>query len=153
MPRSLAILLFCAFALVTGEYFDMSEGDPGMESPCPPGQPLTGTWTEEDVSNYPDPPEGPLEGKVLKSQFKTKSCIRTPQLFEVNDDESFQLYVYLPEATIGTNTRKLLVWLVEEDDGSYLITELRGPSEAKWHLINVPVPLDPGIIYPNNFKV
>jgi hypothetical protein len=155
MPRTCANLLFCTFAvsMVAGQYFDMSEGDPGMDTPCPSGNLHEGVWTEEDASSYPDPPEGPLDGKVLTSQFQTRSCIRTPELFVVDQDYQFQMQVYLPKAEIEPNKKKLLVWLVEENDGSYLITDLKGPSEANWHLIQIDVPRSPGIIYPSNFKV
>jgi hypothetical protein len=155
MIRTCAHLLLCSItvSLVAGQYFDMSEGDPGMDAPCPPGDPQKGVWTEEDASLYPDPPEGPLDGKVLTSQFQTRSCVATPQLFEVNEDAQFQMYVYLPETIVENATKTLLVWLIEESDYSYLLTELRGPSEAKWHLVQADVPRKPGIIYPNYFKV
>lgn len=155
MPRAHVILLLCTFAvsLVAAEYFDMSEGSPGVDTPCPPGDPHPGAWTEEDASLYPDPPEGPLDGKVLTSQFRSNSCLSTSQLFEVNEDAMFQLFVYMPETTIGDKTRKLQVWLVERNDSSYLITELKGPSVAKWHLVQVDLPSNPGPIYPNYFKV
>lgn len=156
MPRAYAILLLCTLASclqhAAGQYYDMSEGDPGMETPCPSGSaPFVGTWTEEDASLYPAPPEGPLEGKVLKSQYRTKSCIRTPQFFEVEADAKFQLYVYLP-ATTGLKIT-LLVWLVEEDDSSYLLAELNGTTEAKWHLVQADMPNEPGIIFPSLYKV
>jgi hypothetical protein len=154
MPCANSIhLLLCTFALslVAGQYFDMSEGDPGMDTPCPIGDLHEGIWTEEDASLYPDPPEGPLDGKVLTSQYKTKSCIRTPELFEVDEDYLFQMYVYLPKTTV--NKRMVLVWLVKEDDQSVAIIQLKGPTEAKWHLIQFEVPKVPTVTYPNVFKV
>jgi hypothetical protein len=145
-------LLLCTFAVtfVAGQYFDMSEGDAGMITPCPTGD-YKGVWTEEDASLYPDPPEGPLDGKVLTSQFKTKSCIRTPELFEVDEDYLFQMYVYLPETNV--NRKMMLVWLVRENDDSEPIIQLNGPTEAKWQLIQVEVPRALDVTYPDVFKV
>jgi hypothetical protein len=156
MPRATVIhVLLCTFAVssVAGVYFDMTDDDPVMDTPCPKGNPQEGIWTKEDVGLYPDPPEGPLDGKVLKSELRTTSCIRTPQLFEVDEDHQFQMYVHMPETIIGDKTRKVLVWLVDEDDKSYPIIQLKGPSEAKWHLIRVDVPKNPDFIYPKPFKV
>jgi len=134
-----------------GVYFDMSEGNPGLEWPCPPGGPHPGGWTEEDAAQYEG---GPLEGKVLKSESGVKSCLRTPDAFEVSEDFKFSISVYMPELVgIGQNSRTMQVWLIEEDDSdSYLILDTKGPSDAKWILSEVPVPTS-GATYPKKYRV
>jgi len=93
------------------------------------------------------------EGKVLKSESGTKSCLRTRELLDVHRDFTFKMSVYTPEAEIESGKRKIQVFLVEADDGSYLITETKGPSEAGWFLIESKMPVSPGIIYEEKHRV
>jgi hypothetical protein len=152
------IIIFCSILLRTttfGEFFDMSEGDPGMVTPCPPGQgERPGIWTEEAASLYQTNESGPLDGMVLTSEKGVKSCLRTPNLFTVNRTSMFKLYVYMPDATeIAPNKRKLQVWIVEQNEQSYTIMDAKGPSEAGWFTLESSMPSVPGITYPKLFNV
>jgi len=145
-----ALLYFCSSS-VRGIYFDMSDGDPGgLDSPCPPSDVHPGVWTEADAAEFEG---GPGEGKVLKSETGTKSCLRTRELLDVRRDFTFKMSVFTPKAEIESGKRKIQVFLVEADDGSYLITETKGPSEAGWFLIESKMPVSPGIIYEEKHRV
>ncbi|XP_059486479.1 exocyst complex component 5-like [Neocloeon triangulifer] len=149
----LVLFLVLAARPSMGEIFDLSEGNPGLESPCPPGNFLLGSWREEDASIYETPESGPLTGLVLTNEKLTRSCIRTPDAFEILSNYSFKMSVYMPDANIGATTRKIQVWLVQEDEGSHLLTDVRGSSSAGWYEFEADVPVQPGITYPRKYRL
>ncbi|CAB3385690.1 Hypothetical predicted protein [Cloeon dipterum] len=135
------VVLIAAASPAFAIFYDLSNGNPGLQSPCPPSNPLTGVWTEEDASQYETSSSGSMTGLVLKSESGAASCIRTPGLFDVYENFTFQMNVYLPDAlNVSSTHRKVQVWLVDSQDNSVIITEMTGPSIADWYTVEQALP-------------
>jgi len=93
----------------------------------------------------------PVEGKVLTNGVYQRSCFRTPDIFEVHSNFTFQAQMFVSKAT---NTPTFYVWLVNYKDEAFLVhTEDKFNAEG-WHIYDIPIDTSsPGLELPGKYVV
>ncbi|XP_059486320.1 uncharacterized protein LOC132202962 [Neocloeon triangulifer] len=142
------ILINLCSTEAAGLFYDLSEGNPGLVTPCAVHS-LTDAFKLENATNF-DPD---FTGQVFVSRtFKDMGCLQTPEWVEVHENFSFKALLHLPKPIpIAYPVPIFYSYLWTEQKELIPLAYHMGPVEDSWVRVQHAVPHY--IAYPFKAKV
>ncbi|CAB3363503.1 Hypothetical predicted protein [Cloeon dipterum] len=130
-----------------GVFFDLSSGNPGLETPCSRYN-FSSAFFEQEASVF-DPA---TSGLMLVSANLDTGCLETPQFVEVHKNYTFRVRTFLPKPReIAYPVPIFYAYLWNEKEGLIPLSYHMGPDSDGWVEWEEEVPYY--FEYPQMFKI